>query len=286
MALSRLIAQTDVTVPEDLVPPGLTPLDWVWAATILAVAIVGAQVIRRLIQRGLGRGDSERMAAVAVGRFTGYLVVIGGLVYALSTLGVRLAPLLGLLGLAGLALAFALRDILENLLAGIMLQVRRPFRRGDQIMTNDYEGTVEDINLRTVILRTYDGERVLIPNSQVLTEPIVNFTARRLRRTNLTVGISYSADLTKAKEVLLSAVQTTEGVLPRPAPEVLVEEFGDSSVKLVVRFWHAPRIADLWRVRDAVAVELKTALDQAGLQIPFPQLTISMADQPGPSELD
>src|SRR5918911_169522 len=103
-------------------------------------------------------------------------VVAGGVMYSLSVLGVRLGPLVGALGIGGVALAFAAQTILANFLGSIILQLRRPFRRGDQIATAGCEGTVEDVNFRTVVLRTFDGERVLVPCSQVLSNPITNHT--------------------------------------------------------------------------------------------------------------
>ncbi len=182
--------------------------------------------------------------------------------------------MLGALGIGGLAVAFAAQSILENLFASVLLQVRRPFRRGDQIATNDIEGTVEDVNFRTVVLRTYDGEKVLIPSSQVLTAPITNFTAKGTRRTTLDVGVAYDTDLAMAQRVLLAAVASVDGVRPEPAPQAWVEQFGESSIDFALRFWHAPDIATLWRVRSGVAMAVKTALDGAGIEIPFPQRTL------------
>ena len=261
----------------DILSEGLTAEDWARAGLILVGAVVLAQAAKLLLRRGIRRGGSEIGPAELVGRVVGYVLVVGGLVYALSALDVRIAPLLGAIGIGGIALAFALRDILENLLAGILLQARRPFRRGDQIATNDYEGTVEDVNLRVVVLRTFDGERVYVPNGSVLRQPIVNHTRLGFRRTTLCVGVSFRADLVQAKKVMLAAVEGVDGVRPEPVPEAYVEKFDESAVTVAVRFWHEPDIATLWRVRDAVAVAVKSALDQAGIEIPFPQRTLWFA---------
>ncbi len=128
---------------------GLTAADWITAAVIFFGAIALSGLIRALAARLVGHGDDARPAARLVGRVGGGLVVVGGFVYALQVLGVSLGPLLGALGLGGLALAFAAQSILENVFASVLLQTRRPFRRGDQIETNDIEGTVEEVNLRT-----------------------------------------------------------------------------------------------------------------------------------------
>ncbi|MDP9072493.1 MAG: mechanosensitive ion channel family protein [Actinomycetota bacterium] len=269
--MRSLLVAAQPSGQEEILSDGLTAADWGRAGLILLGAIVLAQAAKALLQRGIRRGGSEAGPAELVGRIVGYVLVVAGLVYSLASLDVRIAPLLGALGIGGIALAFALRDILENLLAGILLQARRPFRRGDQITTNDHEGTVEDVNLRVVVLHTFDGERVYVPNRSVLREPIVNHTRLGGRRTTLEVAIAFGADLVHAKKVILAAVEGVEGVRSEPPPEAYVQEFADSAVTMAVRFWHDPDIAVLWRVRDAVAIAAKAALEEAGIEIPFPQ---------------
>jgi small conductance mechanosensitive channel len=251
---------------------GLTWADWVLAAVIVLGSFALGVVVRRVTARLVdGEEEGGSAAATFVGRVLGFLVVVAGLVYGLSVLHVRLAPLLGALGIGGLALAFAAQSILENLFASVLLQVRHPFRRGDQIATVDHEGVVEEVNFRTVVLRTFDGERVYIPCATVLGNPITNHTARGTRRTTLEIGVAYDADLAEAQRLLVEAAARADGVLERPAPAAFVESFGESSVDLVLHFWHAPQQAAVWRVRSAVAIEAKRALDAAGIDIPFPQ---------------
>ena len=267
-----------VLAADRVLSSNLTWGDWVGAAVVFGVAIIAGRIGRGLSVRAIGRGHEERAAAQVVGRMVASVVVIAGFVYSLSVLGVRLGPLVGALGIGGVAIAFAAQSILSNFLASIILQIRRPFRLGDQVDTNDCEGIVEDVNFRTVVLRTYDGERVMVPCAEVLSKPIVNHTVLGRRRTALEVGISYDADPGEAREVLLEAVRRVDGVREQPHPEVWVESFGDSSVNLVIRFWHAPDIATTWRVRSAVAVAVKRALDQAGIEIPFPQRVLRFSD--------
>ena len=130
------------------------------------------------------------------------------------------------------------------------------------------------MNFRTVVLRTFDGERVYVPCAEVLENPIVNYTIKGKRRTTLTIGVDYEADPDKARAVLLDATSRVDGVLAKPEPEVWVEAFGESSVDLAVRYWHAPDVATLWQVRNEVAIVCKRALDDAGIRIPFPQRVI------------
>jgi small-conductance mechanosensitive channel len=178
-------------------------------------------------------------------------------------------------------LAFAGQNILANFLASIIIQLRHPFRRGDQVEAGGCEGTVDDVNFRTVVLRTFDGQRVMVPCSQVLTQPIVNHTTLGRRRTTVSVGVAYDADLDQARAVLLDALRHAEGVLDRPPPEAWVESFGDSGIQIALRFWHAPDIASLWRVRNGVTIAAKRALDGAGIAIPFPQRVVHLARDGG-----
>ncbi|WP_298459633.1 mechanosensitive ion channel family protein [uncultured Cellulomonas sp.] len=262
---------------EEVLTDEITVPDVAGALAVLAGAILLAVVLQRLLVHTIDRGDADRHTGRLVGRFLGLVVVGVGAVYALDVLGVRIAPLLGALGVGGIAIAFAAQDILQNLIAGVLLQIRRPLRVGEQISTGDYEGVVRDVNLRTVVLDTYDGVTVFVPNAEVLTTPIVNYTRTPLNRTDLGVGVAYDTDLTRAREVLLEACRRSPGVELAPAPDVWVHAFGESSVDLVVRYWHASDIASRWRVRNDVAIAVKAALDGAGMTIPFPQRVLWQA---------
>src|SRR3954454_9514138 len=264
---------------EPVVTHSLTAVDWIVAAVILVAGVGIARLARLLLTRALRKGDSEHEAADVVGRMLGYVFISGALIYCLSVLGVRLGPLVGALGIGGLAIAFAAQSILSNFLASVILQMRRPFRRGDQISTNDIDGVVEDVNFRTVVLRTFEGERVFVPCADVLGKPITNHTAHGRRRTTLAVGVSYDADLEEARTVIKKAIENATGVLERPAPEVWDEAFGESTVYLAVRSWHAPDIASKWRVRNEVAIATEQSLDDAGIDMPFPVVTLLQQHQ-------
>lgn len=264
---------------EKVVASNVTLTDWIVAAVILAAGLAAGRIGRSIVVRAIGKGDEEEPLAVqVVGRIITSLAAVAGFIYALSVLGIRLGPLVGALGIGGLAIAFAAQSILANFLASVILQVKRPFRNGDLIQTNEQEGTVEDVNFRTVVLRTYNGERVMVPCAEVLSQPIVNYSTLGRRRTALEIGVPYDADLERVRQLLISAVNRVEGARDQPPPEVWVESFGDSSITAVVRFWHAPDQPTLWRVRSDVAIACKRALDQAGIEIPFPQRVLHFAD--------
>ena len=257
------------TQPHLVVPHGITAWDWIHVAVILAVTVVATQAARRGVMRAAAKGDRDRAWGRLVSRFLTYVIVVAGLVYALVALRVQIGPLLGALGIGGIALAFALQDTLQNFVAGVLLQARRPIRRGDQVLLdNKFEGVVEDIDLRNVAVRTYDGLDVFIPNKTVLENPIVNYTRTPLRRARLDVGVGYGIDLGDAQRVLVEATRRTTGVKQMPEPAAWVDKFGDSSVQFTVLFWHS---SDPWRARSDVAMNVKRALDEASIAMPFPQ---------------
>lgn len=258
----------------------LTLGDWLWAGGLVLAAIVLAVVGKRITQK-LVSARADDLVARLLGRLVALAIAAVGFVYALNQVGVSIAPLLGILGLLGLALAFAFQEILENFIAGILMSLRRPITAGDQVTTAGHSGTVEDINLRAVELKTYSGERVYIPNAMVWKDVIVNHTELGPRRTTLDVGVDYDADLDTATASILDAVGRVSGVLDDPGPEAFVHGFGGSSIDIAIRFWHEPQKAVEWQVRDAVAKEVKKALDEVGIGIPFPQRVVTFTNAPG-----
>ncbi len=254
----------------------LTLWDWGRAGIILVVAIVGSRVAKFVLKRLLAkRWDSAVVDLIA--RLLSYAVVAFGVIYALEQLGVQVGPLLGALGIVGIALAFALQDILENFVAGLLLQIRRPFSYGDQISSGDIEGTVESIDARSVTVVTPDGETVYIPSSQVITGAIYNHTERGRRRSSIAIGVAYGSNLDEVKAAFYDAVAGVDEALTTPEHEVLFTGFGDSSIDFVVRFWHKPSIAESWAARDAVGLALDKAAAETGIEIPFPQRVITQA---------
>ncbi len=254
---------------------GLGPWDFAIALGIFVGGVVVAFVVKALVTRLMRRGNRVDPALAAlIARLVGYLVMIVGFVYALESLGIPIGLAVGGLGIAGIALAFALQDILENFIAGVLLQIQRPFTYGDQILVNDHEGTVQTIDTRNTTVLTPAGELVKIPSATVIKSDITNYTQRGSRRTTLPVGVAYGTDLREAQRILLDATARAEGVLSSPPPEAYLEAFGESSIDFALRFWHKPSIADFWAARSEVAFEVESALARAGITIPFPQRTM------------
>ena len=268
---------------DPLVTDAVTVTEVVQAVGVFVGSVLLAVVLRQVLVRAVSRQANRHLGQV-LGRILSVIIIGVGIIYALDVVGVRIGPLVGALGIGGVALAFAAQDVLANLIAGVLIGIRRPIKFGEQIGTGEYEGTVEDVNLRTVEIRTYDGNTVLIPNQEVLRNPIINYTRTPYRRTELVVGLAYSTDLRRAQQVLVDAATSAPGVRPDPPPEAWVFEFGESSINIAVRYWHAADIASVWRVRSAVAMAVKEALDEAGMTIPFPQRTLWFG--PGNTTLD
>ncbi len=257
--------------------------EWILAGALIAGAIVVSAVLRKAINVGSRRAGAPPSIAGLFARLAGYLTIIIGFFYAMSTIDVSVGPFLGTLGIGGIALAFALQEILSNMVSGVLLQIRRPFVVGDQVVSGDHEGVVEKVDLRVVQLRTFDGDQIYIPNSQVLQNPITNWTATPTRRTTLHVGVAYDEDLGAVQRAILDAVGSVDAVEVEPMPQAFVYEFGESSINFAVRYWHLAPILDMWQARDAVAQAIKSKLDDEGFTIPFPQRTLWFG--PGQTEL-
>lgn len=172
------------------------------------------------------------------------------------------------LGITSVAVGFAFKDVLQNFFAGILILWRRPFVIGDQIRFKEYEGTVEEINIRSTRLRTYDGERAILPNGEVYTSAVLVRTAYGSRRVRFEVGIGYLDDLEKGRNAIKRVLDRTRGVLKEPAPWIYVSELAPSSVNFTVYFWTGSQQAEVLRVRDEVATGIKYILDEESIEMP------------------
>jgi small-conductance mechanosensitive channel len=194
--------------------------------------------------------------------------------------GFSVGQLVQLLGISGLALGIAFRDLFADFVAGILLLIEEPFRIGDQIVLEEFEGTIETIETRATSIRTYDGRRVIIPNTDLFTDRVIVNTAYACRRIEYDVGIGYGDDADRAKALVFRALEQIEGVLQVPPPEVLVMELADFSVILRVRWWiEPPRRADAMDSRDRVLAAVKQTLIANGIDLPFPTHQVLFHDQ-------
>ncbi|PYE56594.1 mechanosensitive ion channel family protein [Deinococcus yavapaiensis] len=252
------------------------------ALVVLLLFWLVARLVRSGVEGMLRGREHGRNLAKVLGRLASGTVLVLGILVAITIVFPSVGPgdLLGLLGVGGVAIGFAFRDIFQNLLAGLLILLTRPFRIGDQIVTGDSEGTVEDIQIRATILRTYDNRKVVIPNSDLFTQRVTVNTAYPVRRVQYDVGIGYGDDIAHAKEVILRTMAGVEGVQSDPKPEVLVVGLDGTTVNLRVRWWvDPPKRRDALASQDKVLHALKDALTAEGIDLPFPTRQILFHDQ-------
>ena len=250
-------------------------------AIVVAIAFVFAsRIVRRVIRRALGRVSAHTQVNELLATVASLGVLVVGLFVALGVVGLdkTVTSLLAGVGIVGLALGFAFQNIAANFIAGVLLLTRRPFGANDVIRTSDYMGTVLGIDLRATIIRTFEGQLVTIPNSSVLENPIVNFTASGHRRVDIPVGVSYGDDLERARDVAIEALETID-YRDRSRPvELFYEGFGDSSINFTARFWIDFAVQpDYLRARSDGVMRIKSAFDANGITIPFPIRTLDFA---------
>ncbi len=245
--------------------------------TALAIVIVGRWIaikFRKIVRKALLKKAIDATivnfaCSIAYVSLMAFIIVA-----ALGQLGVQTSSIVAILGASALAIGLALQGSLSNLSAGVILMITRPFKIGDYIEASGDTGVVDLISLMATTLKTVDNKKIIIPNSKLTGNSIVNYTAEKVRRIDLTVGVSYDSDLRKVRNILIDEITKDRRVLKDPAPFVGVVEMADSSVNLVVRPW--VNTTDYWDVFFSLNENLKLRLDAEGIPIPFPQTDIHL----------
>lgn len=237
--------------------------------------VVGAWVIARVSQSILRPRLTERRTESfgrVVSKLVSYGIVAAGVLIAavVAFPGFNPVDVLAGLGIFSIAIGFAFQDILSNLLAGVLLLIREPFQSGDEIEVNGQRGIVERITIRETQIKTYDGEKVLIPNAEVYQNVIRVQTAYGPKRTTLSVGLDDWEDLDRAADVMLDALETVDGVATEPAPQAYFTHFADSTTNLDLRYWTEPQQAEVRSVQDRAVRAVGRALKDAGISMPSP----------------
>ena len=248
---------------------------------ILVLVFYGiARLVARSIRKVFHHRGLVDLGSVLATMAFGVIMVGAVLIAAVIVFpSVKPATIISSLGIGSVAIGFAFKDILQNLLAGILLLINRPYRRGDQIKVKEFEGTVEHIQSRATLIKTYDGRRVIIPNSDVYTSPVVVNTAFPTRRDQLDIGIGYSDKPSAACAVFAAAIAKVEGIEPDPAPEVLPWGLDASTLGLRARWWTKSTRTDLVHLRARVIVAVWQAAADNGIDLPFPTQQILFHDQ-------
>ena len=240
------------------------------AVGIIIAAIIGARYVRRATRRHLRKYEGlEDYAGAILGRLVGWAVVLLGVVLALSVMGVDMVPVVLIIVLVVAFLVLSGQSLMQNWAAGLLLQARSPYRPGDRIESMDYIGYVEETNVRSVVVRTGDGQIVHIPNVDVLKNPLVNRTGHDgRRRSSISFGVAYGSGLDAAEQLLVDVAASIEDVHAEPSPSAWIASLGDTNVILELRFWHDHSVRH--QVRSDVAHEALARLEAAGVSMPFP----------------
>lgn len=254
---------------------------FVAAIVVMIVFWLLSILFKKVVRKILGNRSRHQNLVKVFQRVGGALIFFIGFMIAMVVAipGFTPAKLIGALGIGSVAIGFAFKDIFQNLLSGILLLLSEPFRIGDQIVSGDYEGTVEDIKIRATTIKTYDGRQVVIPNSDLYTSALTVNTAYKQRRLQVAIGIGYEEDIEVAKAEIIKALNHSDTVSAKSQPSVIATGFGDSTIDLMVRWFiedgtQANKVTSIHQV----IVEIKKALDAAGINIPFPIRTLDLSD--------
>ena len=259
-----------------------TLLEWAYiygprvigALAIIVLGRIGVGIVAGIIRRLMLRAKVDETLTKFVVSLTRIALLVFVFIAALGALGVETTSFIAVIGAAGLAVGFALQGSLSNFASGVMLVIFRPFSVGDYVEAGGQSGSVEEIHIFNTVLNTPDNKKVIVPNSKITGDNIINYSARDTRRVDLVFGIGYGDDLLKAKRILEQIVAEDSRILKDPAPTIAVAELADSSVNFAVRPW--VKTADYWAVLYDITEKVKLTFDREGISIPFPQQDVHM----------
>ncbi len=254
-----------------LIPIALSALG---AIFVLIITLIIAKWAKKIVTNLLNKSKTDITLVKFFSNLAKYIVLILGGLTVLGLFGISVTSFAALLAAVGFAVGLALQGTLSNFSAGVMLLLFRPFKVNDFINVAGTSGKVVEIELFTTILDTPDNRRIIVPNGAIFGSTIENITHHDLRRVDVNVGTDYSADIKKTRVILENLVNTNEGVLKEPAPQVYLLELGDSSINWVVRAW--TETSNYWALREILTEEIKQELDKASVGIPFPQMDVHL----------
>jgi len=247
-------------------------LPTVKAIVLIIIVLIVSKWVRNAILKVTRKGKVDETLARFFANMGKYAVMLLGGLAILGMFGVDTTSFAALIAAMGFAVGMAMSGLLGNFAAGIMLLIFRPFKIGDVICAGGVTGKVQAIELFSTVFDTFDNRRIIVPNGSIFDGTIENITHHPTRRVDVAVGTDYSADLDKTRAVLEKAAASTTGVMADPAPVVYLSELGGSSIDWAIRVWS--KTEDYWAVREQVTRDIKVALDEAGIGIPFPQMDV------------
>ncbi|MFY9168666.1 MAG: mechanosensitive ion channel domain-containing protein [Desulfomonilia bacterium] len=239
------------------------------AAVILVVGRWAAKGITKITQRFLNKGKVDPTIVSFVEHVTYVALMVFIVLAALAQLGIQTTSFIAVIGAAGLAIGLALQGSLANFAAGFLMIIFKPFKAGDYIEGAGVAGTVDKIQIFTTTLKTPDNKLVIIPNSKIMSDNIVNYSAHETRRVDMPFRVSYQDDIDKVRKILRNIVDNDHRILKDPAAMIIVKTLDENSVNIELRVW--VKTADYWGVYFETVEEAKKQFDANGVKIPFPQ---------------
>lgn len=241
-----------------------------------------SNVVTRLMRRAVTRAKGDAGVTTFLSSLLNILLKVIISIMAIAQLGVDVTSLIAAIGTAGLAVGLAMKDNMSNVASGAQIVLTGPFHVGDylSVPAEGVEGTVERIEMMYTTLRTFDNKEVVLPNMKLTSSTIVNYTAMKTRRLDLTYSVSYSTDLDQAKALLTRLCEEEEKIEKDPVPLIAVGEYGDSSIAIVVKVWC--KIENYWDAYYAMQGRVKQEFDKVGIEIPFPQLDVHFPEKETP----
>jgi len=240
--------------------------------TALAI-FVASLYLARLVSNFLKRVLQRRRAPAGVVHLLGELVlwsiVVAGVITALQRFFDVTAFLAGL-GILGFTIGFALQDIMKNFASGVILLLQQPFHVGETIGVRDFDGTVLAIDLRATEMRAADGRVVILPNAEVLANPIINYSRANERRVEFSLNLSHACEPDEIRRIVLDAIEEVEGFVPEPAPVIVFNSITDSALELNAGFWVNVTKNDPVHAKDTALLKIKSAFNEQGIEIPHP----------------
>jgi small conductance mechanosensitive channel len=262
---------------QDLLQQAIAFVPRLIAALVIFVATLFLSgLAARWAERAARLRTSQVEMLKLLSRLARWTVLVLGVILALDQVNFDLTAFVAGLGIAGFTIGFALQDISRNFVAGILLLLEQPFAIGDAVQIGDFAGSVLDIRLRATELKSWDGEKVILPNIDVFTGVVTNYTQLPQRRRTIHIGLGYGEDFESASALFLGTMQGVEGVLKEPAPTVQAEELGDSSMTLAARFWVNQNTHDLFEVHSRVVAAIAQGAEREGIDLPYPIQTVRL----------
>jgi len=250
---------------------------------VFLLSLLAARTAGHAVRRASSNVDEEISRLLARLAIVATLVV--GTIVALDQVNFDITGFVAGLGLVGFTLGFAFQDIAKNLMAGILLLMQQPFEIGDAIEVGGHEGKVTDVDIRATTITSWDGQQVIVPNADVFTSPIINYSKYPTRRIVLAIGVGYEEELTRVQQVFLEAISRVEGVVNEPEPAVYCRSLGSAAVEVSAYFWMDQTTSGLLEVTSEAVKALKEAAARGGINLPYPIHTVRLRQLTGEEPL-